>query len=326
MNQANLRSFCDFLLSDSTDDICFACHVSPDGDSVGSAVALARLVRARGRRAFVYLPEPLSQSLAFLLEGFDNTPFEPKLAVAVDVSTPDRLGDDFPYANKLAAVIDHHRNNSFSLPVSFVETEAAACGLLVLRVFDEVGEPLTPAVATALYTAISTDTGRFCHSNSTEDVFLAAARLARAVPAGNFGDLNRRLFVLKPAAHLRLEGYILDRAVTDEKRGLVFFALTRALRKKFAPEGTDADLTGLVDVLRAFNGFDTCVLAKETEEKGVFKLSVRTEGAVSATAICAHFQGGGHTKAAGATVRAKSPRALLKTLCAVLDTERAKLL
>lgn len=318
----DLKFFADFLSSEKCDNVCFACHVSPDGDTVASAVALASLVRARGRRAFVSLPEEVPASLSFLFEEFENAPFEPSVVVAVDTSTPERLGN-FPYADRVEAVIDHHLGNSFDVPVKLVDSTASATGILVLELYEELGEPLTDFVCRALYTALSTDTGRFCHSNADARSFSAAARLCACCEAGHFAALNRRLFVEKNAARLALEGYVLSHVQTEEALGLVFFVLTQKIRKKFALE-KDADLGSLVDVLRTFAGFDVAVLAKETEQKGIYKLSVRTEGAVGANEFCARFGGGGHARAAGATVEARNPRALYRTVCAALSKELSR--
>lgn len=324
MNGEARKNFSDFLLGDEAGDVCFACHVSPDGDTVGSALALARLLRARGRRAFVYVPGVLPDTLNFLFEDFDNTPFEPKSVVAVDVSTPARLGEAFAYADRVRAVIDHHENNGFSVEYSYVCPGKSATAQLVAEVYDALGEPFDEKSATALYTALSTDTGRFCHSNSTPDVFRLAARLAAAVPGENFGALNRRLFIEKDAARLKLEGYVLSHAVLKRAEGYVFFALTQRLRARFGLIGEEHDLGALVDVLRTFRGFDTCILAKETETRGVYKLSVRTEGELSASDFCAAFGGGGHARAAGCTVQAGSVRALQKVLAERLCAMRAR--
>lgn len=312
-----------FLGDENTDNVCFACHVSPDGDTVASAVALARLLRARGRRAFVYLPEEAPASLGFLFEDFDNTPFLPETVVAVDVSAPHRLGEDFPYHSLVRAVIDHHTKNSFEGVLSYVEEDAAATGMLVAKLYDELGVEPDEKVAEALYTALSTDTGRFCHSNTTADVFSLASRLVALSKNGNFTELNRVLFVEKDAALLRLEGYINTHAKLFSDAGLVFFVLTQKMRRRFGL--TDkSDLGSLVDVLRAFSGFDVCILAKEQQERGVYKLSVRTNKTVSASDFCARFGGGGHVRAAGATVRARSVRVLEKRLLAALTEERGR--
>ncbi len=320
MKSEQLQNFTSFLLSEETDEICFACHVSPDGDTLGSAFALARLARARGRRAFVFVPEEIPETLSFLCEGFDNTPFEPRLVVAVDVSTPDRLGADFPYLDRVKAVIDHHQNNSFETPVFYVEPHVSATGLLVARVYDALGEKITPEAATALYTAVSTDTGRFCHTNTTSDVFSLAARLCACVEEGNFGALNRRLFVEQEKERLALEAYVLSHAETDEDLKCVFFVLTQKLRRRFQLD-EKSDLSSLVDVIRRFSGYSVFVLAKEQKERGVYKLSVRTEDAPTAIDLCRPFGGGGHERAAGCTIRAKSPRALKQVFLSSLKAQ-----
>lgn len=312
-----LADFCAFLTREDTDNICFACHVSPDGDTLGSAVALARLVRARGRRAFVSVPEAVSDTLSFLFRDFDNTPFVPDTVVAVDVSTPERLGRDFAYLDRIGAVIDHHEHNTIDAEVKFVAPEQSATAQLVAAVYDRLNVPFDEMSATALYTALSTDTGRFCHPNTTPEVFALASRLCAASPSGNFGALNRRLFVEKDAQKLRLEAYVLSHARVDAELGTVCFCLTQSLRRRFGL--TDkSDLSSLVDVIRAFRGFDVFMLAKEQKERGVYKLSVRTEGEISALELCAGFGGGGHRKAAGCTLRKKSARAVEKAFCAAV--------
>ncbi len=315
MNSQKILDFCAFLNAETTKDICFACHVSPDGDTMGSAFALMSLCQKRGRRAFVFVPDVPPQNLSFLTEEFDNTPFEPEVVVAVDVSTPERLGRDFPYKDRVRAVIDHHKHNGFFDVISLVEEDVCATGLIVGEVFRALGVTPDEKEARALYTAVSTDTGRFCHSNTSPEAPAFAGELARLVPGENFGDLNRSLFVQKEASLLRLQGHLLTHADLWEEEGAVFFVLTQALRRRFGLS-EDADTGALVDVLRSFAGYDLCILAKEQAEKGVYKLSVRSEGRYSAHRLCESFGGGGHEKAAGCTLSAKSPRALKKCLIA----------
>lgn len=306
-----LSDFCAFLRREDTDDICFACHVSPDGDTVGSAAALARLAHTLGKRAFVRAEEPIPENLAFLLESFDNTPFDPRVVVAVDVSAPHRLGEDFPYAERVCYVLDHHKDNSFSCP-ALVDETAAACALLVAQVYDALGVPFDADCAEALYTALSTDTGRFCHQNTDARVFSLAARLAAASREGNFSALNRRLFVERDPALCRLEAYVLSHATLNEGQGYVYFCLTRRLRRRFGLLSPEKDTSSLIDVLRSFSGYSLVCLAKEVE-RGVYKLSLRSE-TQDVRALCATFGGGGHVRAAGCTVRAASPRALERKL------------
>ena len=317
MERPDALAFAAFLRDESTQDICFACHVSPDGDTLGSAFVLARICRALNKRAFVYVPEAIPENYRFLETETENTPFEPRIVVTVDVSAAHRLGS-LPYIDKIAYVLDHHRDNAIECEKRFIREDAAATGLLVYDTALALNLSIDKDLARALYTAISTDTGCFRHPNTTPDVFEVAAALAECVPERNFASLNRELFVLKPQNLLRLEAYVLNHAVLDETHSLVYFCLTDKIKKKFSLNTPDADFSSLIDVIRAFRGFDTYCVARQCG-KNRFKLSLRADtDKVDVCALCKRFGGGGHTRAAGCTIEGDARR-IYKTLCAALE-------
>lgn len=320
MKRPDALAFAAFLREETTQDICFACHVSPDGDTLGSAFALVRICRALGKRAFVYVPEPIPKHYRFLEAETENKPFEPKVVVTVDVSAPHRLGD-LPHADRIAYVVDHHRNNAVACDRRFIRDDAAATGLLIYDTALCLDLTIDPALARALYTAISTDTGCFRHSNTTPDVFKVASELAKSVPEQNFADLNRTLFVLKPQSLLRLEAYVLSHAVLDEEHSLVYFCLTERLKKRFRMTDHDADFSSLIDAIRAYEGFDVYCVARQCGKRR-YKLSLRADsGNVDVCAVCAKFGGGGHTRAAGCTMEG-AKNEIYKNLCAALTRNK----
>ncbi len=313
-------AFAEFLRDRSTQDICFACHVSPDGDTLGSAFALARAARALGKRAFVFVPEAIPRAYRFLAEETENTLFfEPKLVVTVDVSTPQRLGGTID-RSRIAYVVDHHQNNTIACEKRFIREHAAATGLLVYDTLCALDLKIDAATARALYTAIATDTGCFRHSNTTAEVFSVVAELTNCVPEKNFADLNRTLFVLKPPELLRLESYALNHTILDPEHSLAFFCLTDKLKRRFrmAP---DADYSSLIDAIRAFEGFDVYCVARQSGARN-YKLSLRADvPGIDVCAICSQFGGGGHTRAAGCTMQG-TPRKIRQALCAALDARK----
>lgn len=316
-NHREIAAFAAFLKAPETRDLCFACHVSPDGDTLGSAAALALLCRRLHKRAFVYCPEPVPDTYAFLVPFFGEA-FEPRSTVCVDVSTTDRLGN-CPYTDRIAYVIDHHCQNSIPCAHKLVEADCAATGELVAAAMDCLDEPFDEDIALCLYTALASDTGCFRHANTTPESFALAARLSAVPKERNFSKINRILFCEKPRSLLLLESYALAHAHTDASLGYVFFAITDRIKRKFGMTAENADFSSVIDILRQFKGYTLFAVARQVGARR-FKVSVRSEEDVDANALCKSFGGGGHLRAAGYNMDA-SPHEIEQRLRAYLRAQ-----
>jgi phosphoesterase RecJ-like protein len=284
-------------------------HENPDGDCLGAQVALWHLLRALGRTAHIVNPDPIGRSFDFLTK---HTPFaharadEPLPAfdavVLLDCCQLSRvgvLGQRLVEQKPTIAVIDHHvGSESGDGSICYVDAKAAATGALVRRLYRELGVPLSAPAAEGVFLSLVSDTGWFRYSNADAEVFAMASELVAAGVDGSriYDALYRRnqpdsAGVLAEALRrhtLRLGGK------------LAMVAIDRALMERATRADFDTD--GVLDPLRSLEGVEVVALLKERFD-GAVKCSLRARGDVDVQAIVAQFGGGGHKKAAGATMR-----------------------
>jgi phosphoesterase RecJ-like protein len=290
-------------------------HVRPDGDALGSVVGLVLAARAAGKDAVASFGEPfvIGEEFAFLdLEVLVPPSQFPKgldLAIVCDTSARDRVGSVVGRVESAATVgvIDHHRSNGGFGDVTVIDPDAAATTQLVYRVLRLLEWPVTPQVATALYTGLVTDTGRFQYSSTTPEVHTIAAELieAGAVPA----TVGQSLFEEAPFGYYGVVAAVLGRAVLEADIGLVWSVLSEkdVAEAKIPPTATD----GLIDLVRMATEAGVACLLKEAAP-GVVKGSLRSRGVVNVAAIAEALGGGGHHNAAGFTVEGTPEQAIAK--------------
>ncbi|WP_406317804.1 bifunctional oligoribonuclease/PAP phosphatase NrnA [Streptosporangium sp. NBC_01639] len=295
-------------LISSADEIALACHISPDGDALGSMLALGMALRAAGKRVAASFGEHrfrVPRLLRFLpgqelLTEPDDYPAAPDLMITFDVPIVDRLGALAGNAVKAREliVVDHHPSNTGFGTLNLVDPGAAATAVLAEKLIDRLGLPIDKAIATCLYAGLVTDTGSFRHSSTTPGVHLMASRLMAT--GLNPEEIARELWDRSPFGYLRVLGAVLDRVVLEPEvgEGLVWTFVTRADR---AAHGLPYDeVEGIIDVIRRTDEADLAVILKEDDD-GVWQVSTRSKGAVDVSRVCAALGGGGHTKAAGFT-------------------------
>lgn len=287
------------------DTVALACHVSPDGDALGSSLGMLHALRAGGRRAVASFPTPFVVAPHYReLPGLDllvppsEFPDAPDVMVTFDCGALDRLGDLEPAARAAheLVVVDHHVSNDRYGTVNVIDPDAAASGVLARRLIDRMGLALDADAAQCLYAALVCDTGRFQYDTTTPDVFdLARELVAYDVPVSR---LSRTLFEEHRFAYLQLLGEALARAelVTDER--FVWTAVTQDMLKRH--DVTIEEVEGLIDIVRrTMEAEVTCVLKEERD--GSVRVSLRSLGDVDVQAIAQQHGGGGHRFAAGFT-------------------------
>jgi phosphoesterase RecJ-like protein len=302
--------------------VALACHVSPDGDALGSMLALHHLCRANGKPSVASWSEPFVVAPHYtFLPGLDLTtkpldfPAVPEVMVTFDCGSIDRLGDLAPAARAAGEliVVDHHVTNDRYGTINLIDSEAAATAVVVRHLAGLLGWPLNRDAALCLYTGLVTDTGRFQYSNTTPAVFALAEELSRFdLP---IAALTRQLFEQHAFAYLQLVGACLERAVLD--RDLRFVA-TWITDDDLRHHGVDIEETeGLIDIMRRANEAEVSCVLKETPD-GI-KVSLRAISEIDVGAIAAGFGGGGHRFAAGFT----APGAVADVLAAIANALRA---
>jgi phosphoesterase RecJ-like protein len=278
-------------------------HVNPDGDALGSALALALSARRAGVDAVVSFGTPfrVPDTFAYLELGpvvaAADVPDAPDVVVVFDAASPERIGDLSAVADRArrVVVVDHHLTESPFGDVRVVDPEAGASALLAYHLIRELGWPIDEAVGAALLTGIVTDTGRFQYSSTDPAILRAAADL---VAVGVRPEvLGQHLYESAPFGYLKVAAAVLGRARLEPESRLVWsVAYTADLEA--ADVGWE-DCDGLIDDLRIAREADVAVLLKEVE--GGFKASLRSRGRVDVEAIAAAHGGGGHHNAAGFT-------------------------
>jgi len=284
--------------------IALACHVSPDGDALGSMLALHHLCLAAGKRSVASWPAPFTVAPHYAyLPGLDLTtkpadfPAEPDLMVTFDCGSLGRLGELAAPARAAGAliVVDHHVTNDRYGSINLVDPAAAASAVVVRRLARRLGWALNRDAAICIYTGLVTDTGRFQYSNTTPEVFELAAELSTFdLP---IASMSRQLFELHRFAYLQLVGVALDRAELDRELRLVVTWVTQADLDRF---GVGLDETeGLIDLVRRTDEADVACVLKEMSDGT--RVSLRSTTDVDVSAIASAFGGGGHRAAAGFT-------------------------
>ncbi len=295
-------------------------HIGPDGDALGSMLGLTLSAREAGKTVFASFDDPfvIPDEMAYLdvstLVPPAEFPADLDVAVAVDTSVPERVGalvGSMESARTLA-VIDHHLSDGSWGDVVLVDRRAAATTELVFDVIQALGWPITPEVATALYTGVVTDTGRFQYSNTTPRTHEITARLLElgARPA----DIGQKLYEEAPFGYFTLVSRVLGRAILDEDHRFVW---TMVLPEDLEASGLEMqDIDGLIDLVRLARESDVACLLK-VRENGTIKGSLRSRGRVNVAAIAATFGGGGHHNAAGFTAH-DSVDAIIESVVAQL--------
>jgi phosphoesterase RecJ-like protein len=287
----------------SSEELGLACHHHPDGDALGSMLAMHHLCAANGKGSVASFPEPfvVGPHYAFLpgLERCtppDEFPQAPDVLMTFDLGTPARLGSLQPVVDAAGTVVvlDHHPDNERFGTVNLVDTGVAATAVLVRRLAEELGWDLTRDAALCLYVGLVTDTGRFQYPNTTPDVFHLAEELANHdLP---IADITRELFEKHRFPYVQLVSMALARAQLDLDRRFISAWLTADDLDRYDVAFDETE--GFIDHLRGCAEADVSCVLKEAPGEGL-RVSLRSTGDVDVGAIATDLGGGGHAFMAG---------------------------
>jgi len=274
-------------------------HQNPDGDTLGSAFALGLALRQLGKQVRLECSDPVPPKYLPILGELPFGAFEPDLIVAVDIADPQLFGKGIAaYRERVDLCIDHHSSNSDYAAHTLVDPGAAANCELIYRVINALGVPIDPQIADCLYLGISTDTGCFRYSNTTAHTHSAAAALIGC--GARHALINRLMFETKSHAQIEIERLAMN---TIEYHFGARCAVIHVTQEMLQHSGaTESELDGLSAKPRQIEGVDVAVTLRE-KEGGGYKISVRSNAPVDASAICKALGGGGHARAAGCFIR-----------------------
>lgn len=308
-------------------------HINPDGDGLGSEVALASWLRSLGKQVTVLNDSIVPQSFAFLIgdvafESYDAELVERRFSeadalIVLDTSNRQRIGRLAGHLDGHVlplAIVDHHVSHQGFGQVNVIEPEASSTGEIVYELIREAGGTLTAPMALALYVALMTDTGSFRYSNTDSHAHrMAADLLAHGVDPQ---QVHAQVHSHASAGRLRFFGEVLSALeMMDDGRVVVL----EASPEQFQRHGlVGADTEGLVDIPRTIAGVDVVALFSEVEA-GKVKVSLRSTGRVAIDRVATRHGGGGHLHAAGVMLRgtrAEARALILPELSRLLDDPR----
>ena len=293
------------LIEDSS-RILIITHVNPDGDTLGCASALKSFI---GKKADIliqikdnfnfpntykflpYINEALN--LATLKDEYD-------LVIALDVASIARIIDKAKAvfgAVENTIVIDHHKTNSGFAKLNYIKGGISSCGEVLFDFFEKLNIEITPEMALGLYSAILTDTGCFKYESTTPHTFEIASKISTKIDTSEVAD---KCYANKPKNLILFQNYLISNAVFCLNDKIAYTLITKDIVEKFSAK--DEYTEGICETLRSISSVEIAFVLKETNS-GV-KASIRTKG-IDATRIVEKYNGGGHKRAAGCTIKEK---------------------
>lgn len=307
----------------SAERVLICGHIMPDGDSIGSILAMGMALKGRGKQVTMAGPDPVPEVYGFLpgVELFlaceKPPPGQYDVLMVLDCSVPGRLGENFQdlLERKMMVVsLDHHIDSEPFATLNYLDCKAAATGEIVFDLLELMGVPLTGDIATCLYTAIVSDTGSFQYENTTPGTHY---RIARLIEGGvSVCKINTHLYEERPLASLRLLGCALNTLHLSNCGRVAWMTVSKEMLDGLGAE--HGHTGGLVSYARVIKGVKVGVLFLENEP-GKVKISFRSKGPVDVSQVAHYFGGGGHSRAAGCVLEGTLPEVQERVINVVLN-------
>lgn len=278
-------------------------HVRPDGDAIGSQVALGYSLMAMGKEVYLVNENGVPESLVFMNGSAKVTlpPAEPldiEVAIALDTATKPRLGEGALHAASKASIwlnIDHHISNPGYGDLNLVDATKPATGQIIYELIKALGYPLPEETRDAIYVAVSTDTGSFQYQSTTAETYEMGADLIRR--GLDVGKINADTYDSHPYRRLELMRALLNTLEILADGKLAYWELLGSTRKELELQPDDSE--GLIDMIRGVRGVIAAVFFEELPD-GEIRVSMRSKDmSINVCDVATQFGGGGHALAAG---------------------------
>lgn len=283
--------------------ILVSVHKSPDGDALGSQLALMHALERLGKSVAGQNLDPVPETYRFL-PGSDSirtvTAVEGSYDVAVVLdSDPPRTGlFDNACPAEICINIDHHVTNPLQWPLSWLDADASATGEMIYELIQKLRVQIDPAIALCLYTAIFTDTGSFRYSNTTaKSMRIAAEMIDKGADPWVVTENVYESFAYR---RLKLLGGVLEGMERSEDGRIAWVVVTEDLFRRNGATAEDTDQ--FVNFVRSVKGVEVAVLFRQTGENQ-YKISLRSKGRIDLTRLAQALGGGGHRNAAGGNIQ-----------------------
>jgi phosphoesterase RecJ-like protein len=283
--------------------ILITMHRGPDGDALGSALALACVLRDMGREVTVYNPDDLPYNFRFLRGASEVAKSVPSgaafdVTIATDAGSFDRLGPEVPKPplRGLFLNLDHHMTTEPFGDVNYVDPAAASVGILAYKIIRGLGQPLSKDAAECIYASILADTGSFRYSSTDPECLRIAAELIEA--GVEPWEMTVRVYEMQPLARMRLLAEVLGTLEVAGKLATITITNDMVARANSSLDLTD----GFINYARSVDGVEVAASFREPSDGGPWRVSFRSRGKVDVAAIAQTFGGGGHHNAAGCSI------------------------
>lgn len=278
-------------------------HEGPDGDAVGSSLALASFLRNIGKQVTVHYRDPVPDLYSFLPGADSVLPHIPDqqfdVSFVLDIGERKRAGTEFCNFSRVTTTVnlDHHLSCENFGDYNLIDSQAAATGILVYRIANAFGYRFDRETALCIYVATITDTGSFRYSNANREAFTVAGEMIEC--GVNAWDVAEQLYENQPQKRLELLAKCLPTLEVFKDGQAASVTVTCDM---YAACGADAELTdGFVNYPRSIRGVEVAIFFRQLDERK-FKVGFRSRGKVNVAAFSAVFGGGGHHNAAGCNV------------------------
>jgi phosphoesterase RecJ-like protein len=285
-------------------------HLNPEGDAIGSAMAMAQGLKDSGKEVTAFFEDPIPEIYKFLpfsgevIHKFDGQNSY-DVTVVVDCGELDRVGDEFKsFQNKGVVInLDHHYANTKFGDINLIDGEASSTGEIIYEILNSLPVEITTDIAKNIYVAIMTDTGSFRYSSSTARAFFVASEMVKA--GVKPWEIAQRVYESYPEKKLKLLGEVLQTLEISKDGRIASVHVTQEMMRRL---GATKDLIdGYVNYPRSIAGVDVAFLLSEVSsdaQKGInkYKVSFRSKGFINVAEVAAELGGGGHPNASGCRV------------------------
>lgn len=298
-------------------------HIMPDGDSIGSVLALTLALNKLGKRATAVIRDEVPDKYIFLpkadkiLKDFSG---KCDVIICLDCGDEERLGFDKPLKDIGGTIvnIDHHRSNDYYGDVNIIENQASSVGEILYHLIKEIIE-IDLDIASCLYTSIITDTGSIRYSNTTPSCLKILAELIEVGVKPDF--ISRQVFEKRSRASINLLKMVLDTLEVYDDGAVACLSITKEIMERSGAKEQDTD--GIINYAREIEGVEVAVIFKEKDDHEI-KVGLRSNERVDVSKIAEEFKGGGHTKASGCTLKMTMDEAKQLILNSIRKSLRGK--
>lgn len=284
----------------SSNNIAITFHTSPDGDSLGSSLALLQALRALNKNCYILCEEELPKTFEFLpyskeVSAISIIKEDTDCVVVLDCGNMERIAGNINVTNKNYTLIniDHHLSNDLYADMNYVDTNASSMGEIVYQIINIMGVSLNKEMAICLYTSLITDTGSFKHTNTTAITHAIAGDLINC--GIDFNNIHRIIFENKSFHRVKLYGEVINEMYLDCHDKFCIMTLTKEMLDKL--NLSDGDTSDLISLGVQIDSVEVAALFKENGDS--IKVSLRSKSYVDVRKIAENFKGGGHLRAAG---------------------------